>query len=140
MNSRDIARGLAWFGIGLGLAELFAPRAVARAAGLEGHERLLQAFGLREIASGALILAAEDPEAWLWTRVAGDALDAALLSRGMRADNPGRERALLATAAVAPVVALDMIYARRTLGQETAEYLPTPPREQAHEEVSHACN
>ena len=58
MNSRNMARGLAWFGIGLGLAELLAPRAVARAAGLRGHEGLLQAFGAREIASGAVILAA----------------------------------------------------------------------------------
>ena len=126
IHPRDVARGLAWFGIGLGLAELFAPRAVARATGLEGHEKLLQAFGLREIASGALILAAEDPEAWLWTRVVGDALDSLLLSRGMMADNPGRERAMLATAAVAPVVALDVMYARRSLGPERAEYLPAP--------------
>ena len=126
MKSSDVARGLAWFGIGLGLAEVLAPRAVARASGLEGHERLLQVFGLREIASGAMILAARDPEAWLWTRVAGDALDGLLLSKGMMADNPGRERAMLATMAVAPVVALDMIYARRSLGKETAEYLPAP--------------
>jgi len=126
MKSRTVARGLAWFGIGLGLAELLAPRAVARASGLKGHERLLQVFGAREIASGALVLAAEDPEAWLWTRVAGDALDSMLLSRGMRADNPQRHRALLATLAVLPVVILDALYARRSLGEERAEYLPAP--------------
>ncbi len=124
MKSREIARGLAWFGIGLGLAELLAPRAVARSAGLRGHERLLQAFGVREIASGALILAAKDPEAWLWTRVVGDALDGLLLAKGARRHHPDRDRALLATLAVAPVVALDMLYARRSLGAETAEYLP----------------
>ncbi len=121
MNSRDMARGLAWFGIGLGLAELLAPRAVARAAGLRGHEGLLQAFGAREIASGAVILAAKDPEAWLWTRVAGDVLDGLLLSAGMKAGNPGRQRAMLATLAVAPVVVLDAVYARRSLGREAAE-------------------
>lgn len=32
-NVEKVARGLAWFGIGLGLAELLAPRTVARAAG-----------------------------------------------------------------------------------------------------------
>ena len=128
MKSRDVARGLAWFGIGLGLGELLAPRAVARATGLQGHETLLQLFGLREIASGAVILAAEDPEGWLWTRLAGDALDSLLLCAGMKADNPERHRAMLATAAVAPIVVLDALYARRSLGPETAEYMPAPTR------------
>ena len=121
MKSRNVARGLAWFGIGLGLAELLAPYTVARATGLQRHERLLQLFGLREIASGALVLAAEDPLAWLWTRVAGDFLDSVLLSAGMRRGNPNRQRAMLATVAVAPVVALDAFYARRSLGRKTAE-------------------
>ncbi len=126
MTSRNVARGLAWFGIGLGVAELLAPRAVARATGLQGHERLLQLFGIREIASGALILAAKDPQAWLWTRVAGDVLDSLLLSKGMSADNPRRQRAMLATAAVAPVVALDALHVRRPPSRETAEYTPAP--------------
>lgn len=51
MTPRDVTRGLAWFGIGLSLAELLAPQAVAR---VDGLERLLQAFGVREIASGGL--------------------------------------------------------------------------------------
>jgi hypothetical protein len=34
MNSRKIARGFAWFGIGLGVVELLAPRVLARAIGL----------------------------------------------------------------------------------------------------------
>ncbi len=110
MDPRDVARGLAWFGIGLGLAELLAPRAVAEASGLKGHERLIQAFGLREIASGAFILAANDPQSWLWTRAVGDALDGALLASGMGPGNPDRNRTMLATLAVAPVVALDLAY------------------------------
>ena len=68
MYSRDMARGLAWFGIGLGLVELLASRDLARATGLQGHETLLQVYGLREIATGALILAAAEPERWLWGR------------------------------------------------------------------------
>lgn len=113
MDGRSVARGLAWFGIGLGLAEVLAPRAVARAAGLAGHEGVLQLFGLREIASGVVILASENPEAWLWTRVLGDALDGALLTRGMASDNPDRERAMMAMLAVAPVVALDVLNSQR---------------------------
>ena len=126
MTSRDVARGLAWFG--LGVAALLALRAVSRAIGLEGRERLLQLFGVREIASGAIILAVEDPQAWLWPRVAGDVLDALLLRGCMSADNPQRQRTMLATAAAAPVVALDAVHAHRSCGREAADYTPVPAR------------
>ena len=115
MDARQVARGLAWFGIGLGLIETIAPGAVARATGLDDHEGTIRAFGLREIASGVIVLAAREPEKWLWVRIAGDGLDGALLAKGMRAGNPGQMRATVATLAVAPVVALDMIYGVRAL-------------------------
>ena len=113
MNGRQVARGLAWFGIALGVAEVLAPRAVARAAGVKRHARMVRAFGMREIASGALVLAASHPERALWLRVAGDGLDGALLASAMTPNNPHRGRALLATLAVAPVVVLDALYALR---------------------------
>ena len=113
MTPKDIARGLAWFGIGLGVAEVLAPRRVAQAAGLEGHEPLVQVFGLREIAAGVLMLSAADPRDRLWTRVVGDALDGALLASRLGPSNPHAARTLLATLAVAPVVALDVVYARK---------------------------
>lgn len=111
MTPQDIARGLAWFGIGLGVVELLAPRRVAQAAGLEGHETLVALFGVREIASGAVMLAANDPRDWLWTRVVGDALDGALLASRLGPSNPHAKRTLLATLAVAPVVILDVMHA-----------------------------
>ena len=113
MTGKEIAQGLAWFGIGLGLAEVLAPRALARAAGVEEHAGLVRLFGFREIASGVVILAAEEPEDWLWTRVLGDGLDGALLGSGMKPSNPHWTRALFATVAVAPIVVLDALYARR---------------------------
>ncbi len=109
MTSKQIARGLGWFGIGLGVLELLAPRAVARAAGVPGNAHTVRTFGLREITSGALILASEDPETMLWTRVAGDALDAGLLTDGVT--GPHKFRAILATLLVAPIVAMDVYYA-----------------------------
>lgn len=111
MTPKDTARGLAWFGIGLGLVELVAPRAVARATGLQGHANVIRLYGLREAASGAVMLAARDPQAWLWTRVLGDALDGALLASRFGPSNPRRGRALVATLVVSPVVALDVMHA-----------------------------
>ena len=113
MDRKTAARALGLFGVGLGLAELFAPRTVARLTGLQGRERLLRLFGLREIASGLLLLTAKRPERWLWTRVAGDALDGAVLAAGLSASNPRRGRTLAAVLAVAPVVALDFLASRK---------------------------
>lgn len=110
MQGRDVARGLALFGIGLGILELAAPQRLVRLAGLDGRDRVLRLFGLREIASGLLILAAKDPERLLWVRVVGDALDSALLGSGMAPGQRRPHRAMLATLAVAPVVALDVLY------------------------------
>ncbi len=110
MSAREVARGLAWFGIGLGLVEVLAPKALGRATGLEDRPRLLRLFGLREIAAGVVILSAERPEEWLWLRLAGDVLDGAVLGAGMVKTNPRRGRTAMATLAVAPVVALDAAY------------------------------
>jgi len=114
MNSKQVACGLGWFGIGLGLVELFAPNAVGRAVGLEGRAGFIRLFGLREIASGVVILTAEEPDARLWIRVLGDGLDGALLASGLGKNNPLRQRTLMGTLAVAPIVVLDILYAMKS--------------------------
>jgi hypothetical protein len=38
-----IAKGLGWFSIGLGLAEIVAPRQLTRALGMQGSESLVRA-------------------------------------------------------------------------------------------------
>jgi hypothetical protein len=102
-NSADgVASSLGWFSIGLGVAELVAPRLMARASGLKGQETLLRLYGAREIATGIGILLAWDRKPWVWARVAGDALDLATLSRGKHPN------ATTAMAAVAGVTALDV--------------------------------
>lgn len=109
MHDQQLARGLAAFSIGLGLAELLAPRKVAELAGIEaGHERLLQAMGLRELSSGLGILQGQ-PAPFLWSRVAGDALDLALLAAAWRSDRSDRQRLQYAIAAVAGVTVLDVL-------------------------------
>ncbi|MFO1057334.1 MAG: cyclase dehydrase [Dongiaceae bacterium] len=114
--SRDtasgVATGLGWFSIGLGLAELLAPRTLARCLGMRGAEGLLRFYGLREIGAGVGILLAREAGPWLWGRVAGDALDIATLATGLEEDNPRRGNVMLALGAVGAVTALDIVCAQ----------------------------
>jgi hypothetical protein len=109
LPSRRLARGLGWFSIGLGLAEVLMPRLMARATGLHGREELVQAYGWREVAVGVGLLLSRNPTPWLWGRVAGDALDLATLgTRAVSGDEVQRGRAVSALVAVAGVTALDV--------------------------------
>jgi hypothetical protein len=118
-----LARGLGWFSIALGVAEIVAPRALARALGMKGQEGLIAAYGMREIATGIGILASKDPTPWIWGRVAGDGLDLATLAANLEGDNPKKENIGIAMAAVAGVTALD-VYCAQTLSRESPHPLP----------------
>jgi hypothetical protein len=93
--SDRMARGLGWFSIGIGLLELLQASRITRTLGMDGQESLVRAFGAREIASGILSLSLEK-HAGLWSRVAGDGLDAATLMTGLRRQNPKRDNVGLA--------------------------------------------
>jgi hypothetical protein len=108
-NAHSVARGLGWFSIGLGLAEILAPRALTRGLGMEGHEQIVRAYGVREIATGIGILSSTHPVPWIWGRVGGDALDIATLAPGLQQDNPKKENVELALVAVAGITALDVV-------------------------------
>lgn len=111
------ASGLAWFGIGLGVAELVMPGRLARFLGLDDHpstRTLLRAFGVREIASGIAILARARHAGWMWARVLGDALDLAALAtahRSARRRHRPRVRGALVFVLAASV--LDLVTASR---------------------------
>jgi len=123
-NGADaLARGLGWFSLALGAAEVLAPGRLARALGMDDKEAIIRAFGLREIATGIAILSSEDPTPWVWARVAGDALDLATLARGLDADNPRKGNVEFALTAVAGVTALDVICGRK-LGDEATTFVP----------------
>lgn len=110
-SADTMARGLGWFSIALGMAELAMPRTLTRTLGMQGSERLMSAYGLREVATGIGILSARDPMPWIWGRVAGDALDLGTLATALDGGNPRRENAGLAFATVLGVTALDVICA-----------------------------
>lgn len=114
MNAEELARGLGYFSLGLGLAEVFAPRAIAKIAGVKGDTRLIQLFGLREIASGiAIFMQGKRPAAAVWSRVAGDALDLAALGKAFASPDSNKGRVAFATANVLAVTALDMLCAQQ---------------------------
>ena len=122
-HGEGLARALGWFSIGLGLAEVVAPHGVARLIGIEADERnrrLLRGMGMREIASGVGILSQRRPTAWVWSRVAGDAMDLALLGSAMRSENAQKTRVAATTAAVLGVTALD-VYCGTRLQQGTGD-------------------
>jgi len=107
-----LAQGLGWFSIGLGLAELLAPRSLARFLGMEQHTGLIRAYGAREVATGVGILTAADPTPWIWGRVGGDVLDLATLATGFSDDNRRKGDVGLALSAVAGVTLLDLYCAQ----------------------------
>jgi hypothetical protein len=123
-SADTIARGLAWFSIGLGVAELLMARSLGRALGLS--PALLRAYGAREIATGLGIFAFSGRRApWVWARVAGDALDVATLGAAMRGRRP--LSAAVAMGAVAPVVLTDLVCARELSASE--KRMRTPYRD-----------
>jgi uncharacterized membrane protein len=128
-TGEQLAVGLGWFSMGLGLAELAAPDAVARFIGLRDDETttsVLRACGAREIGNGLAILMQPDNPAWLWSRVGGDVLDLASLASAARSDNADQRRVSAASAAVLGVTALDVICARQLSARRSGGRALTP--------------
>ena len=114
-NAEPLAKGLGWFSIGLGLAQIAMPDRVARIAGIEPtteNLRLMRSFGMRELTSGVGILTQPAPDKWLWGRVAGDVLDLAMLGVALGNERNDRGRTVGAALAVLGVTGLDLLAAK----------------------------
>ncbi|MCJ2020613.1 cyclase dehydrase [Methylobacterium sp. E-065] len=111
-GSRELAQGLGWFSIGLGLTEVACGGAIARWLGMPRSAPIIRAYGMREILQGVGILGASDPTPWISARVAGDALDIATVLPGLEDHNPHKDNVLVALVALAGVTAVDVICAR----------------------------
>ncbi len=104
------AVGLGWFSLGLGLAQVLAPRTVARWTGTSDSPlacMAMRAFGIRELATGLGILKQPRPNVLLWLRVAGDLVDLAVLTNQLTTQRRNRGRLALAAAAVVTTTAID---------------------------------
>jgi len=129
-GGESLANFLGVFSIGLGLAQVIAPEGVSNLCGIkdaEGNRSLMRALGARELSNGIAILSRQQPEKAVWSRVAGDAMDLAMLGKVMANPENSRSRALFATANVLAVAALDVMCAKqlsmqpRTVANEGAE-------------------
>lgn len=113
VDEQRLASGLGWFSIGLGLAEIAAPEQLAKFLGVRDHAGVIRGLGLREITSGIGILTQRRPAGWVFSRVAGDAMDISLLGAALNSRNRHRGRAIGALAAVAGVTVLDLLCAEQ---------------------------
>jgi uncharacterized membrane protein len=110
--ARQLANGLGWFSIGLGVAELVAPGQIQKLMGIRDRgvrRNVLRAYGVREIAAGVGILVLPGKSGWMWTRVAGDLVDLATLGSAFGQRDARLARLAAATVAVAGVTALDVL-------------------------------
>jgi len=113
VDPERLARALGWLSIGLGLAEIVTPRLVETLTGIRDRRGALRLAGARELATGIGILSRPRDARWLWARVAGDAMDLALLGEALPRSNGTTGRVVAATAAVVGVTAIDALSADR---------------------------
>lgn len=106
------SRTLGVVSIAIGLTELLFPKKLEKAMGIHNGENtgVLRTLGVREITHGIDLLSHKDPTPGVWSRVAGDMLDGALLT--MAAKKSRNPKGMIGIfALVAPVVIADMILA-----------------------------
>jgi len=111
-----LAKGLGWFSVGLGVAEVVAPGSLARLIGVRDKNKtrtVLRGYGVRELAAGIGILTQPRPSGWMWSRVAGDVMDLSSLATAFGSESNNKARLVAATAAVAGITALDAVCGQR---------------------------
>jgi uncharacterized membrane protein len=111
VDERQLVRGLGWFSLGLGLAQVMSPGGVARLIGVRDepdNRATMFMVGLREITAGVGILTQRRPTGWLWARVAGDAMDLALLNTALNSPKNNRERVTMALLSVVGITVADL--------------------------------
>jgi uncharacterized membrane protein len=116
-GGESLADFLGLFSIGLGLSQALMPGLLARVVGIdhedERNRTVMRLMGMREISHGLALLSNQQPEKAAWSRVAGDALDLALLGKALANPDNKRGRTLFATANVLAVTALDVMCAKQ---------------------------
>ena len=120
-GSQRLAEGLGYLSLGMGTAQVAAPRLVAWLTGVRpsrAHQSVMRAMGLRELAVGTGLLSASTTSPWLWARAAGDVLDLVLLGPGLASSLVGRRRRVVAIATVAGAAVCDVVASWRISAAE----------------------
>lgn len=121
VTESTLARGMGAFSLGVGLAEVAAPRAIARLIGADARGAtpvILRALGAREIAHGIGIFAR--PRS-VWTRLVGDLIDVAFVGLQFRGRRRDRTRLWATVGALLGVGALDALATVRTMKNQLGE-------------------
>lgn len=124
-STHTLARGLGLASLALGVPQVAAPDRFAAAVGAVPDARtrdLTVGIGLRQLTAAAGLLLRGSSPTFLWSRVAGDVMDLALLGGALRRGGPGRGRTVAATAAVAGLTAVDLAAARRSRRGSVASF------------------
>jgi uncharacterized membrane protein len=120
-SDRQLGQLVGLLSVGLGLAELLAPRALGRAVGVGDHPTIIRMLGVRGIVTGLGMLTQRAAGTWAWARVAGDAMDLALLGAAASSPDADPRRIAAATASVLGVAALDAYAGQRLTSSESEE-------------------
>jgi uncharacterized membrane protein len=134
-----LSRALGWASVGLGLPLLVRPADTTRAVGIGSspkHRVAATLVGVREFAAAAGLLV-RPSSVWLWSRVAGDAMDLAMLGRALKNhDGRGLRRTAAATAGIAAITAVDLYAAlSRSRKESSMEMTGTTTIRKSPEEV-----
>ncbi len=111
-----LSNALGWFSLALGASELVMPRKLAALVGVEpdgATPLVMRLLGAREIVAGLGVLMQPQRPMPLWSRVAGDLVDLGLLGLAAGTKRTSGIRIAGAVAAVAGVMAIDVLAARR---------------------------
>jgi uncharacterized membrane protein len=112
-GSHAIGRQLGLLSLGLGAAGTLTPAAFASVMGMPQHAGLFFVVGLREMATGIGLLAADKRAPWAWARVAGDAMDLVILRSGLHSTRSHRGRVATAMLVIGAITVADLAAARR---------------------------
>jgi hypothetical protein len=115
--TRVLVRALGLASYGLGVTQITQPGGVNRFIGVPDYNpnhTLQRLLGAREIMSGTGILFGQNTRGWMWSRVAGDAMDTAILGSMFASGLGMRKRLIPSIAAVIALMALDTKVALRT--------------------------